>query len=80
MDMTRKGRGAKADAVSNAGLQLAIDKAGGKAALARLLNIKVQAISQWSDVPVKRILAIEAATGVPRRKLRPDLYGPREML
>lgn len=57
-------------------LSRAIDKAGGVAALARILGIRSQAVSQWDDPPVKRVLAIEAATGIPRHELRPDIYPP----
>jgi DNA-binding transcriptional regulator YdaS (Cro superfamily) len=29
---------------------------------------------QWKRVPPTRVLAVEAATGVPKELLRPDLY------
>jgi len=60
-------------------LKLAIEKAGGTTALARQLgDITSQAISQWERCPVLRVLAVEAASGVPRHKLRPDVYPPPE--
>jgi DNA-binding transcriptional regulator YdaS (Cro superfamily) len=58
-------------------LLLAIAKVGGQAALARKLKIKPQAVHQWVEagrVPVMRVLDIEAATGVRRNALRPDIY------
>ena len=41
---------------------------------ARALGLTPGAISQWKRVPVKHLLAVEAATGIPRERLRPDLY------
>ena len=38
------------------------------------LNITPQAISQWRRVPVRRVIEIEALTGVSRHDLRPDIY------
>lgn len=59
-------------------LDIAKQKAGGAAGLARLLgNITGQAVSQWQRVPASRVLDVERATGVSRHDLRPDLY-PRE--
>lgn len=56
------------------GLKLAIEAAGGLRALARLLGITYQAIQQWERVPAERVVEIERLTGVPRERLRPDLY------
>jgi DNA-binding transcriptional regulator YdaS (Cro superfamily) len=58
-------------------LQRAIELAGGLTALARALGIRAPSISEWKRrgrIPANRVLAIEAATGVPRHELRPDLY------
>ena len=55
-------------------LDRAIKSAGGKGRLAAALSITPQAISQWESVPPLKVLAVEAATGVPRHELRPDLY------
>ena len=57
-------------------LRRAIEKAGGLAELAAPLGITPQAVSQWDEVPPLRVLAVEAASGVPRHELRPDLYPP----
>lgn len=57
-------------------VELVIAKAGGMRALARALGINYQAIQSWKEIPAKRVLEIEQATGIPREQLRPDLYGP----
>lgn len=54
----------------------AIDIAGGPAALGAALGISGQAISQWDQAPVIRVLEIERITGVSRHALRPDIYPP----
>ena len=56
------------------GLARAIDKAGGVAELARKIGIAQPSVSNWSRVPAQRVIAVEAATGISRRELRPDLY------
>jgi TorA maturation chaperone TorD len=56
------------------GLETAIHAAGGIGALARTLGISQPSVSNWQQVPAHRVLAVEAATGVPRGVLRPDLY------
>ncbi len=57
----------------------AIAIAGGPEALTRMLGIKMMpAIYSWKKVPARRVLAIERATGIPRTRLRPDLYPPEE--
>jgi TorA maturation chaperone TorD len=57
------------------GLQEAIRAAGGITELARRVGLSQPSVSNWRRVPAERVLAVEAATGVPRTKLRPDLYG-----
>lgn len=54
----------------------AVEAAGGVTRLAEALGIGRSAVSQWPRVPVERVLAVEAATGVPRHELRPDIYPP----
>lgn len=56
------------------GLQEAIRAAGGISALARRLGVAQPSISGWTRVPAERIAAVEAATGVSREVLRPDLF------
>ncbi len=57
----------------------AIKAAGSKAALGRLLGVSRQAVHQWHHCPMKHVIAIERATGVPRERLRPDLYRTAEL-
>jgi len=59
----------------DAGLCHAIDAAGGVAQLARKIGVAQPSVSNWSRVPTQRVIAVEAATGVSRQQLRPDLYG-----
>lgn len=56
----------------------AIEAAGGERALAGKLGIKLASLSAWRSVPALRVLAVEAATGIPRTRLRPDLYPSEE--
>jgi TorA maturation chaperone TorD len=60
--------------MSDPGLAEAIRVAGGVSALARRIGISQPSLSNWSRVPASRVLAVEAATGVSRSILRPDLY------
>lgn len=50
---------------------------GGFPELASMLGVTRHALYQWDKVPSERVLAVEAASGVSRHDLRPDLY-PRE--
>lgn len=56
------------------GLAEAIRAAGGVTELARRLGISQPSVSNWSRVPADRVVAVEAATGIARAVLRPDLY------
>ncbi|HXJ61928.1 MAG TPA: Cro/CI family transcriptional regulator [Verrucomicrobiae bacterium] len=55
-------------------LAKAIQVVGSIAALAAKIGVKPQAVSAWDRVPAERAKAVEAATGVPRHELRPDLW------
>jgi len=59
---------------SDKGLEEAIECAQSLTSLARRLNMSVQAISQWLRVPPERCAEVERVTGVPRWRLRPDIY------
>jgi TorA maturation chaperone TorD len=61
--------------MSDPGLDKAIRAAGSITELARRIGISQLSVSNWSRVPTERVLAVEAATGVARAILRPDLYG-----
>ena len=63
----------------NAPLQEAIRLAGGQEALASKIGVGQSLISYWlkkakKGVAPEHTLAIEALTGVPRHRLRPDIY------
>jgi TorA maturation chaperone TorD len=57
------------------GLSEAIRAAGGVGELARQIGISQPSVSNWNRVPAERVVSVEAATGVDRGVLRPDLYG-----
>ncbi|MEZ0495425.1 transcriptional regulator [Sphingomonas sp. IW22] len=63
-------------------LRSAVERAGGQTALSRLLSVTQQAVSKWlrngKPLPAEHVLAVEAATGVSRHDLRPDIY-PRDL-
>ena len=59
----------------DAGLEQAVRAVGGISELARQLGISQPSVSNWSRVPAERVLLVEAATGIDRKILRPDLYG-----
>jgi len=52
----------------------AITIMGSQEDLAKGLGITGSAISQWKRVPVERCPEIERLTGVPRERLRPDIF------
>ena len=57
------------------GLEEAVRAVGGFSELARQIGISQPSVSNWNRVPAERVLIVEAATGVDRKVLRPDLYG-----
>ena len=58
----------------DAGLTEAFRSVGGITELARRLGIAQPSVSNWTRVPAERVVAVERETGVPRSKLRPDLF------
>ena len=56
------------------GLDEAIRAVGGVSELARRIGISQPSVSNWDRVPVERVAAVEAATGIERALLRPDLF------
>lgn len=56
------------------------EKAGGQAALAEKLSaatgdsITRQAVNKWKHIPPKHVRAIAVLTGLPLKRLRPDLF------
>ena len=60
------------------GIDDAIRVAGGVEGLGDRLGCAHSSVVRWRQrgrVPADRVVAIEVATGVPRHRLRPDLYG-----
>jgi TorA maturation chaperone TorD len=57
------------------GLDQAIRAVGGVSELARRIGISQPLVSNWDRVPMERVAAVEAATGIERAVLRPDLFG-----
>ena len=57
-------------------LEQAAKNVGGFGQLARLLRVSRQAVYKWLEtkVPPKRCVDVERVSGVPREKLRPDIY------
>jgi DNA-binding transcriptional regulator YdaS (Cro superfamily) len=55
----------------------AIITAGGVAAVARALGITQGSVSLWQHhhIPAKRVLDMERLSGIPRTRLRPDIFG-----
>ncbi len=60
------------------GLDEAIRAAGGVGALARKIGISQPSVSNWLRIPAERVPAVEAATGVDRSVLRPDLFSEQQ--
>jgi len=56
------------------GLRLAIEAVGTRYQLAKRLGLMPSSVHVWQRVPLNRILEVERVTGVPREKLRPELY------
>lgn len=53
----------------------AVLAAGGPTRLAETLGISDAAVCQWKHIPAKRVIAVEKASGLPRSRLRPDIFG-----
>lgn len=49
--------------------------AAGVGEVARKIGIPQPSVSNWARIPAERVISVEAATGVERAVLRPDLYG-----
>ena len=56
-------------------LKRAIDAAGGLQSLSKALGLTPQAVSQWHEIPPRRVLALEKLSGISRHELRPDIFG-----
>lgn len=59
-------------------IERAIAACGSQQELASRIGRSQQLVSYWKAkgvVPAEVVPAIEAATGIPRRELRPDIFG-----
>jgi hypothetical protein len=48
--------------------------AGGMKAFCKAVGRSRQAIYLWDDIPAELVVKAEKITGIPREKIRPDLY------
>ncbi|MBB5985330.1 transcriptional regulator [Sphingobium lignivorans] len=59
-------------------LERALEVAGSQSALARICGVSQTAVWKWVQsskrLPAEHVLKVEAATGVSRHLLRPDIY------
>lgn len=60
--------------IKDSGLRLAVEKAGSRYRLAKLIGIGLPALSRWKRIPLGRLLQVEKLLEIPREKLRPDMY------
>ena len=62
-------------------LKRAVDEAGSQSKFAERIGTSQQNVSYWlandKELPAEYVLATEAAFGISRHELRPDIY-PRE--
>ena len=59
----------------------AIEEGGGPTSMGQYLGRSRSSVIEWQQtgrVPVEHVIKIEKATGVPRWRLRPDVYPPEE--
>ena len=60
-------------------LKESIRRAGGMTAFARSIGLTRSAVYQWRRrIPAERVIDVEAVTGIPRERLRPDLFGRKQ--
>jgi antitoxin CcdA len=60
-------------------LDEAIAAAGGVARLATAIGVHHSQVVRWrrsGRIPASRLAGLEAVTGIPRQRLRPDLFAP----
>lgn len=56
-------------------LQRVLAKVRSESWLAKQLGIAPQSLWKWRDVPIRHVNEIERIVGIPREKLRPDIFG-----
>lgn len=59
-------------------LRAAVQSLGGQSATGRVLGVTQRAVWRWLNqntvLPAEHVLTLEAATGISRHELRPDIY------
>ena len=64
--------------MNTSSIEKAIEKAGGRGAVAKALGLTVEAVRQWTlddrRIPATRAVELEKISGVHRSELRPDLW------
>jgi DNA-binding transcriptional regulator YdaS (Cro superfamily) len=76
------GRMASVEALKKAAMEAlreAVRRCGGPTGLAKRMRLNQSTVSMWlfrESTPPERCADIEAATGVRREELRPDIFGP----
>lgn len=58
----------------DSGIELLRAKGGSFRCIAARLGIVHTSVSRWRRIPQDRIVQVEKEFGIPREKLRPDLY------
>lgn len=60
-------------------IRAAVEAEGGQTAFARKINVSQQLVWSWLNksrrISAESAIKIEKATGVPRSRLRPDIFG-----
>lgn len=67
--------GVKLAGMQNPIIKEAAANVGGIVSMSIQLGLSRGAVSQWDEVPLDRVVAVEKLTGVPRQRLRPDVFG-----
>ena len=64
-------------------LRRAVEIVGSQSAMGRLLGVSQAAVWRWvqngRSLPPEHVLAVEAATGISKHQLRPDIYPPEQL-
>ena len=51
-----------------------IERLGGPTKIAKMLEIRTAAVSQWAQIPAKQAIRLASLVGIPVSELRPDLW------
>lgn len=72
---TRRRRGIRMVPRNDGGLVAALQKAETMTQLATWAGLTVAAVSKWKRIPEHKVSEIAKRSRIPKRVLRPDLYG-----